>query len=124
MSISTADIKLLRESTGAGILDCKKALQETGGNIDEAIELLRKKGLSAAAKKASREAKEGEVNAQVSEDYYSYLPFVIQPAQPTPTPTPVLPPNNCGYRGGTGQWWLPTPNELRGLPRKCVGTFT
>ena len=68
MSISTADIKLLRESTGAGILDCKKALQETDGNIDEAIELLRKKGLSAAAKKASREAKEGEVNAQVSEE--------------------------------------------------------
>ena len=68
MSISTADIKLLRESTGAGILDCKKALQETDGNIDEAIELLRKKGLSAAAKKASREAKEGEVNAQVLEE--------------------------------------------------------
>jgi elongation factor Ts len=68
VSISTADIKLLRESTGAGILDCKKALQETDGNIDEAIELLRKKGLSAAAKKASREAKEGEVNAQVSEE--------------------------------------------------------
>ena len=68
MSISTADIKLLRESTGAGILDCKKALQETDGNIDQAIELLRKKGLAAAAKKASREAKEGEVNAQVTED--------------------------------------------------------
>ena len=68
MSISTADIKLLRESTGAGVLDCKKALQETDGNIDEAIELLRKKGLAAASKKASRETKEGQVSAQVIND--------------------------------------------------------
>jgi small subunit ribosomal protein S2 len=67
-SVSTADIKLLRESTGAGVLDCKKALQETGGDIDKAIEFLRKKGLSAAAKKASREANEGLVSAQVSAD--------------------------------------------------------
>jgi len=68
VSVSTADIKLLRESTGAGVLDCKKALQETNGDFDQAVELLRKKGLAAAAKKASREAKEGEVNAQVSAD--------------------------------------------------------
>ncbi len=68
MSVSTADIKLLRESTGAGVLDCKKALEETNGNIDEAIELLRKKGLSAASKKASREANDGLVEAQVSDD--------------------------------------------------------
>ena len=68
MSISTEDIKLLRESTGAGVLDCKKALQETDGNIDEAIEFLRKKGLAAASKKASREANDGKVSAQVSDD--------------------------------------------------------
>lgn len=68
MSISTADIKLLRESTGAGVLDCKKALEETDGNIDEAIEFLRKKGLAAASKKASREANEGLVSAEVSDD--------------------------------------------------------
>lgn len=68
MSVSTEDIKLLRESTGAGILDCKKALQETNGNIDEAIEYLRKKGLAAAAKKASREANDGLVSARVSAD--------------------------------------------------------
>lgn len=66
MSITTEDIKLLRESTGAGVLDCKKALQETNGDMDAAIEYLRKKGLAAAAKKASREAKEGEVSARVS----------------------------------------------------------
>ena len=68
MPISTEDIKLLRESTGAGILDCKKALQETNGNIDEAIDFLRRKGLAAASKKASREANEGLVRARVSED--------------------------------------------------------
>lgn len=68
MSVTTADIKYLREITGAGILDCKKVLQETSGNIDEAVELLRKKGLAAASKKASREANEGVVKAKVSED--------------------------------------------------------
>ncbi len=68
MSISTADIKQLRESTGAGILDCKKALQETNGDIDQAIEFLRKKGLAAASKKTSREANEGLVSGQLSDD--------------------------------------------------------
>jgi elongation factor Ts len=68
VSITTADIKQLREVTGAGILDCKKVLQETNGDLDQAIELLRKKGLAAASKKASREANEGLVTAQVSAD--------------------------------------------------------
>ncbi len=68
MSISTADIKHLREMTGAGVLDCKKALQETDGNIEQAVEFLRKKGLAAASKKASREANDGLVSAQISDD--------------------------------------------------------
>lgn len=68
MSVTTADIKHLREITGAGVLDCKKVLQETNGNIDEAVEILRKKGLAAASKKASREANEGLVSARVSDD--------------------------------------------------------
>ena len=68
MSITTEDIKLLRESTGAGILDCKKALTETDGDMDAAIEILRKKGLAAAAKKASREANDGLIAAQMSDD--------------------------------------------------------
>jgi elongation factor Ts len=68
VAITTEDIKLLRESTGAGILDCKKALQETDGNIDQAIEFLRKKGLAAASKKASREANDGLVSAHISAD--------------------------------------------------------
>jgi elongation factor Ts len=58
-------VKKLREMTGAGILDCKKALEETGGNLEEAVELLRKKGIAKAAKKASRETKEGIIHSYI-----------------------------------------------------------
>ncbi len=61
MGISAAQVKELRERTGAGMMDCKKALVEAGGDMDEAIKILRTKGLSAAAKKAHREASEGLV---------------------------------------------------------------
>jgi elongation factor Ts len=61
MEITTALIKELREKTGAGILDCKSALTETGGNMEESEKILRKKGLAAAAKKAGRAAAEGLV---------------------------------------------------------------
>lgn len=57
--ISAQMVKELRGMTGAGILDCKKALTDANGNIDEAIESLRKKGLAAAAKKATRDTNEG-----------------------------------------------------------------
>lgn len=59
--ISAQLVKELREATSAGILDCKKALAEANGDFDAAVELLRKKGLSSAAKKASRETNEGIV---------------------------------------------------------------
>ncbi len=59
--VSPALVKELREKTGAGMMDCKKALNETNGNVEEAIDWLRKKGLAAAAKKAGRVAAEGLV---------------------------------------------------------------
>ena len=59
INISAAAVKELREKTGAGMMDCKKALIETSGNFEEAINFLRKKGLAAAAKKAGRIASEG-----------------------------------------------------------------
>lgn len=59
--ISAQLVKELREATNAGMLDCKKALTESNGNFDQAVEFLRKKGLASAAKKASREANEGIV---------------------------------------------------------------
>lgn len=65
MAISAASIKELREKTGAGMLDCKKALEEAGGNMEKAIEILREKGLSAAAKKAGRIATEGLVESYI-----------------------------------------------------------
>lgn len=63
--ITSALIKELREKTGAGILNCKKALEETNGGIEKAIELLREKGLSAAAKKSDRIAAEGIVDSYI-----------------------------------------------------------
>lgn len=65
INISAAAVKELREKTGAGMMDCKKALIETSGNFEEAIDFLRKKGLAAAAKKAGRMASEGLTAAKV-----------------------------------------------------------
>ncbi len=65
MSVSMADIKALRERTGAGILDCKKALSENGGDVDGAIDWLRAKGIAKAAKKAGRAATEGLVHSYI-----------------------------------------------------------
>ena len=61
MEISAAMIKELKEKTGAGIVDCKAVLQETGGDLEKAVDILRKKGLSKADKKAGRAANEGTV---------------------------------------------------------------
>lgn len=63
--ITAEMVKQLRERTGAGMMDCKKALTETNGNIDKAIEFLREKGLAAAAKKAGRIAAEGMVDSYI-----------------------------------------------------------
>ncbi len=61
MAISTEDIKKLRESTGAGILDCRKALESADGDLNKALDFLREKGLAKAAKRSSRNASEGVV---------------------------------------------------------------
>lgn len=66
--MSTIDAKVvkeLRDMTGAGMMDCKKALSESKGNVEEAVDYLRKKGLSSAAKKADRETKEGLIGSYV-----------------------------------------------------------
>ena len=63
--ISAADVKELRERTGAGMMDCKKALAETNGDMEKAIDFLREKGLAAAAKKAGRIAAEGLVESYI-----------------------------------------------------------
>ena len=61
MAITADQVKQLREKTGAGMMDCKTALTETGGDADKAVELLRKKGLASAAKRAGRATKDGMI---------------------------------------------------------------
>jgi elongation factor Ts len=68
MSISAADVKKLRDITGAGMMDCKKALAESGGDMEAAIEYLRKKGQKVAEKRADREAKQGLIAVHISDD--------------------------------------------------------
>ncbi|MDF2962587.1 MAG: elongation factor Ts [Paenibacillus sp.] len=65
MAVNAASVKELREKTGAGMLDCKKALEEANGDLTKAAELLREKGLSAAANKAGRIATEGVVESYI-----------------------------------------------------------
>src|SRR5690625_6187412 len=66
MAITAKMVKELREKTGAGMMDCKKALTETNGNMEEAIDFLRKSGAAQAAKKAGRIAAEGSTYIEVS----------------------------------------------------------
>ena len=66
--VTASQVKDLREKTGAGMMDCKKVLTETDGDMEKAIELLRERGIAKAAKKSSRVAAEGLVAAYVSED--------------------------------------------------------
>ncbi|ACF46821.1 translation elongation factor Ts [Prosthecochloris aestuarii DSM 271] len=66
--ISAKDVKDLRDKTGVGMMDCKKALEETGGDMQKAIEYLRKKGAALAAKRAGREASEGIIAIRISDD--------------------------------------------------------
>ena len=68
-NISAKDIAELRARTGAGMMDCKKALEETGGNIEEAIAYLRKKGIAKAEKRVGRAASEGKIVSLVSPDH-------------------------------------------------------
>ena len=65
MEITAGMVKELREMTGSGMMDCKRALVESNGNIDKAVEYLREKGLAAAAKKAGRIAAEGVVDSYI-----------------------------------------------------------
>lgn len=68
MNITAAQVNELRQKTGAGMMDCKKALTEANGDFEKAIEILRKKGASVAAKRAEKSANEGMVSTKVSED--------------------------------------------------------
>jgi elongation factor Ts len=66
-TIPASAVKELRDATGAGMMDCKRALQETDGDLEQAVQLLRERGIAAAEKRAGREAKEGKVLARVAD---------------------------------------------------------
>lgn len=68
VKVTAQEVNALRKKTGAGMMDCKKALVEAGGDIDAAIDILRKKGQKVAAKRGDREAKEGFATARINED--------------------------------------------------------
>lgn len=65
MAISAESVKRLRELTGAGFMDCKRALEETDGDVDRAVGLLRERGVASAAKKSGREAREGAIGSYI-----------------------------------------------------------
>lgn len=65
MAVDAKLVKTLRDMTGAGFMECKKALEETGGDLEKAVEVLRKKGAAKAAKKAGRETKEGLIHSYI-----------------------------------------------------------
>ena len=67
-AISAQDVNKLRQMTGAGMMDCKKALTEAEGDFEKAIEILRKKGQKVSASRSDRDAKEGSVFIKVSDD--------------------------------------------------------
>jgi len=73
VTITAADINKLRQATGAGMMDCRKALTEANGDFEAAIDWLRKQGQKVAAKRSDREAKEGVIIAQTSADHKTGL---------------------------------------------------
>ena len=82
MAITASQVKELREMTGSGMMDCKKALTAAGGNIEKAVEWLREKGLATAQKKASRIAAEGISMAVVADNASVLLSSVFAAPQP------------------------------------------
>ncbi len=77
MAITAADVNKLRKMTGAGMMDCKKALVETDGDFDAAVDVLRKKGQKVAAKRGDNETKEGLIFAETTEDAKSGIVFAL-----------------------------------------------
>ena len=75
MAVTMAEITKLRKISGAGMMDCKNALTEANGDIDKAMEIIRKKGQAVAAKRSDREASEGCVLVKVEEGFGSIIAF-------------------------------------------------
>ena len=106
-AITAGMVKELREMTGAGMMDCKKALAATDGDMEKAVEFLREKGLAAASKKAGRIAAEGLVKTLVSEERISCIGKRLRPCRRDKGKS--VPDNfkGCGCCGDRGQGYCP-----------------
>ena len=87
MAFTAQDVKKLREMTNVGMMDCKKALQATDGDMDKAVDWLREKGLAKAAKKADRVAAEGVAYATVVDGVGVIIEVNSETSLPRPTPS-------------------------------------
>ena len=130
MNITASQVNELRQMTGAGMMDCKKALVETDGDIQAAIDILRKKGMAKAAKRADRTASEGCVLSKATEDHkYAAIIMVncetdfvannadsstarpLKPSSPTKAPSLVRRPNSVPSKSLKVNMW-PTTTTL------------
>ena len=89
MAITAQDVNKLRQMTGAGMMDCKKALTEADGDFDKAIEYLRKKGQKVSDSRADRETSEGIVYSKTNDDSTEGVIVAFTCARSRPTPTRV-----------------------------------
>jgi len=133
---TAADVKKLRELTGAGMMDCKKALDEAAGDVEKAVEALRIKGQKGVAKREGRSAENGAVVSIIADDNSSGVlvelkcetDFVAKgekfqavantiastsPRPPRPTSTPCSPPRSRPARPSRRSWTRPTPTSAR-----------
>ena len=110
MAFTAADVKALREMTGVGMLDCKKALAETDGDMDKAVEFLREKGLAAAQKKAGRIAAEGMAYAEVFSDGAAWWRSTLRPTSWHRTTSSKSSPRTCAMWWPSGVLWTWRPS--------------
>ena len=117
--ITAALVKDLREKTGAGMMDCKKALTETGGDLEAAIDWLRKKGLSAAAKKSGRVAAEGLIGVASR----GQPPPPWSRSTPRPTSSPATRPSRPSSRRSPRSPWTSarTSRRIKAAPFPGTG---
>ena len=112
MSITAAMVKDLREKTAAGMMDCKKALTECDGDMEKAVDWLRQKGLSKAAKKAGRATSEGLVGFELAADGKSGVAVEVK------CETDFVA-QNAEYSASAEAWWPRSPRANTLTPKRC-----
>ena len=117
--ISASKVKELRERTGAGMMDCKRALEEAGGDVDKAIVLLRESGQATAAKKAGRDAREGTVRA-ISTPVAALACSSRSTARPTSSPATRTSRSSCATWQSRSPAWTPSTRRSSPFPAEVL----